>query len=138
MQKQSSSVIDSQVPDDLLYSEDHYWIRLEDGDVIFGLTYHVQQDLGDAVFIELPEQGMAFDARDEAGSIEFMKTSTDIQVPLSGRVTEVNSRLERRPSLLSRDPYGLGWIARIRMSDPTELDELMPPEEYSQVAEGGE
>ena len=123
---------DAEIPDDVLYSEEDRWIKIEDGIAIVGITHHAQKELGDVIFVELPEVDVKCDAGDEIGTIESIKTTTDINAPVSGRVEEVNERLERKPELLNKDPYGLGWIARIAVKDPREIEDLMSPDDYAQ------
>ena len=124
---------DAEIPDDVLYSEDDRWIKIEEGTALIGITHHAQKELGDVIFVELPEINVDCDAGDEIGTIESIKTTTDIDAPVSGRIEEVNERLERKPELLNKDPYGLGWIARIVIKDPREIEDLMSPDDYAQA-----
>jgi len=127
------SALASKIPDDLWYTRDHLWLRMEDGMAIIGLTDHAQGALGEVVGIELPEKGASCDVAEEVGVVESTSTSVEVLSPVSGRVLEVNRRLERMPHLINRDPYGMGWLARIRVADPRELDELLDPEDYCHV-----
>ena len=132
-------MVDPQVPMDLLYNRDHYWIRLEDGFASFGVTDHAQNELGDVVYIiKLPEVGDEYHAADEIGEIESVKAHTELFAPLSGEVVEVNDALEDSPGLVNQDPYGAGWIARLKLSDPSEADDLISAEDYGHLVEEGE
>jgi glycine cleavage system H protein len=128
-----SHVADAEIPDDVLYSEDDRWIKVEEGIAIIGITHHAQKELGDVIFVELPEVNVDIDIGDEIGTIESIKTTTDVIAPISGRIEEVNDRLERKPELLNNDPYGLGWIARIVIKDPREVEDLLSPDDYAQA-----
>ena len=129
---------DSDVPDDLYYTREHHWVRAEDGIAIVGLTDHAQNELGDIVCVELPKRGESVRASDEMGAIDSIKTSTELYAPVSGEIVETNEKLERSPELINQDPYGAGWIVRIRLSDPAELDELLDAEEYCHMVYEGE
>ena len=131
-------MVDPQVPRDLLYDWVHYWIRLEDGVASFGVTDHAQNELGDVVFIKLPDVGDEFHAAEEVGEIESVKTHSDLFAPLSGEVVEVNDALESSPGLVNQDPYGAGWIARLKLTDPSEADDLISAEDYGHLVEEGE
>ena len=131
-------MVDPQVPMDLLYNRDHYWVRLEDCFASFGLTDHAQNDLGDVVYVSLPEVGNEFHASEEIGEIESVKTHTELFAPLSGEIVEVNSTLESSPDLVNQDPYGDGWMARIKLSDPSEAGDLISADDYGHIVEEGE
>jgi glycine cleavage system H protein len=124
------------IPADLRYSSDHEWVRADGDTVTIGITEYAQDALGDVVFVEIPEQGTAVAAGDSFSEVESTKSVSDIYAPVTGSVTEVNDELEGRPELLNSDPYGEGWICRIRMSDPTELDALMDADAYRALTEG--
>jgi glycine cleavage system H protein len=131
-------VVDPQVPRDLLYNRDHYWIRLENGVASFGVTDHAQNELGDVVFLKLPEVGELYHESDEIGEIESVKTHTELFAPLSGEVVEVNDSLDASPNLVNQDPYGSGWIATLKLTDPSEADALITAEDYGHLVEEGE
>ncbi len=126
-------------PEDSRYAKSHEYVHVE-GDVgTIGITDYAQKELGDVVFVELPSVGTQLDAADELGSIESVKAVSELFTPISGEVVEVNERLREKPELINTDPYGDGWMVRIRMTDATEVDELMNAEEYEEYieAEGG-
>ena len=120
----------SNTPTDLKYATSHEWARL-DGDIItVGITDHAQEALGDLVFVELPEVGDSVNAGDEAGVVESLKAASDIYAPVSGEVVEINPALEDTPELINSDPYGEGWMYKIKVSDLAELDDMMSADEY--------
>jgi len=124
------------IPDDLRYSSDHEWIR-RDGDVItIGITDYAQDSLGDVVFVEQPEVGQDVAASDTFTEVESTKSVSDIYAPVSGTIVDVNSTLEDQPELLNSDPYGEGWICRIKMSDSAQFDALLDAAAYRQLTEG--
>lgn len=125
----------SNTPNDLKYASSHEWARL-DGDVVtVGITDHAQEALGDLVYVELPEVGATIAAGDEAGVVESVKAASDIYAPVSGEIIAVNDVLGDTPETINTDPYGEGWIYKIRITDASELDNLMSGEEYdAQVA----
>lgn len=126
----------SDIPAELLYRESHEWVRdEEDGTVVVGISDHAQAQLGDMVFIELPEPGMSYDQGDACAVIESVKAASDVYAPVSGEVLEVNSALEDSPELVNNDPYGDGWLFRMQLSDPDELDDLMDAEAYEERSE---
>lgn len=122
-------------PDDLHYSEEHEWVRVEDKVAVIGITDYAQSELGDIVFLELPEVGTTVSAGDECGAIEAVKTVAQLFTPVSGKVVETNGELENDSSVVNRDPYGEGWMMKIELSNPSEVDDLMTAEAYQkQVA----
>jgi len=124
------------IPAELRYSSDHEWVRV-DGDVVtIGITEYAQDALGDVVFVELPEAGLAVSTGDSFSEVESTKSVSDIYAPVTGAVSAVNDTLESQPELLNSDPYGEGWICRISLSDPTELDALMDADAYRTLTEG--
>ena len=125
----------SNTPSDLKYASSHEWARL-DGDVVtVGITDHAQEALGDLVYVELPDVGATVAAGDEAGVVESVKAASDIYAPVSGEVIAVNEALGDTPEIINTDPYNEGWIYKIRVTDVSELDNLMSGEEYdAQVA----
>jgi glycine cleavage system H protein len=120
------------VPEDLQYTKSHEWVRTEGDTATIGITDHAQEELGDVVFVELPEEGDAFDAGESFGTVESVKAVSDLYAPVGGEVVEVNSTLEDAPEKINEDPYGEGWIIKLRTSDEADL---LSPEEYEQVVE---
>ena len=120
------------VPDDLKYTKSHEWVRAEGDTATIGITDHAQDELGDVVFVELPAEGDSFDAGESFGSVESVKAVSDLYTPLGGEVVEVNSALEDAPEKINEDPYGEGWIVKLRTSDEADL---LSPEEYEKVVE---
>lgn len=113
------------------FAASHEWISLEgEGVVCIGISDHAQEALGDLVFVELPEVGATFSQGDEFGVVESVKAASDIYAPVSGEVIEVNAELEDAPELLNSEPYTDGWILKLKLSDPSELDELMSEADY--------
>jgi glycine cleavage system H protein len=121
----------SEVPAELLYTEEHEWLRLEDdGDVTVGITDHAQAALGELVFVEVPEDGAALGAGDACAVVESVKAASDVYCPLAGAVTAVNESLGDAPELVNSSPYEDGWIFRLRPDDATVLDDMMDAEAY--------
>jgi glycine cleavage system H protein len=121
----------SDTPNELKYAKSHEWVRLEDdGTVTTGITHHAQEQLGDVVFVELPEVGTTLKVQDEAGVVESVKAASDIYAPVNGEVVAVNEVLGDDPELINKDPYGAGWIYKLRIESETDLDDLMSAEEY--------
>jgi glycine cleavage system H protein len=118
-------------PDDLRYSKEHEWVRVENGRASIGITSFAADELGDIVFVELPEPGSALTQFGMFGVVESVKAVSDLYAPVSGTVVEVNDALRERPELLNSDPFGEGWIASVELSDPGELDSLMDAEAYA-------
>lgn len=122
------------VPSELHYTSTHEWLRLEDdNEAVVGITHHAQRLLGDMVFVELPELGTTLMEGDDAAVAESVKAASDVFTPVSGTVIGINDELEGAPEQISRDSYGAGWLFRIKLSDPDELDDLMTAEEYQQL-----
>ena len=120
------------VPEDLQYTKSHEWVRTEGDTATIGITDHAQEELGDVVFVELPEQGAAIEAGDSFGSVESVKAVSDLYSPVGGEVVEVNSSLEDAPEKINDDPYGEGWIVKLRTSEEADL---LSPAEYEKVVE---
>ena len=117
--------------EEILYTKEHSWARIEDEETVaVGLSEFAVQELGEVTYVELPPIGTEVSQMEVVGSVESIRGTMDIYSPVSGEIIEVNEMLQDNPSLLSEDPYGDGWIMIIRMSDPDELQRLMPPEEY--------
>jgi len=117
-------------PSDLKYAATHEWARLDGDLVVTGITDHAQDALGDLVYVEMPEIGQHFIAGDQTGVVESVKTASDIHAPIEGEVVEINPLLEDDPELVNTDPYGDGWIYKIRPANPDDLDDLMSAEQY--------
>jgi glycine cleavage system H protein len=124
------------VPDDLRYSTDHEWARLEGGKVRVGITDFAQDTLGDVVFVQVPEVGAAVTVGGTFGEVESTKSVSDLYAPVAGTVAEVNSELADAPNRLNEDPYGEGWICVIEPSDVSELDALLDAEGYRKLIDG--
>jgi glycine cleavage system H protein len=124
------------VPDELRYSSDHEWVRIEDGKARIGITDYAQDALGDVVFVQVPEVGAAAEVGASVGEVESTKSVSEIYAPLTGTVVEVNADLETSPELVNSDPYGAGWIAVVEIDDPAALESLMDAQAYRQLTEG--
>jgi glycine cleavage system H protein len=120
------------IPEDLLYTKSHEWVRIEGDTATIGITDHAQDELGDVVFVELPDEGATFEAGESFGTVESVKAVSDLYAPVSGEVIEVNSTLEDAPENINEDPYGEGWIVKLRTTDEPDL---LSPEEYEKVVE---
>ena len=122
----------SEIPTELKYASSHEWVRLEsDGSVVVGITDHAQDELGDVVFVELPEVGSALDAGAEVAVVESVKAASDIYAPLTGEVLEVIPLLEDEPETVNRSPYGDGWFFRVKPADLSELEQLLDSDGYA-------
>ncbi|HLS06189.1 MAG TPA: glycine cleavage system protein GcvH [Wenzhouxiangella sp.] len=125
----------SDIPSDLRYAESHEWVNQEEEGVVrVGITDHAQNQLGDLVFVELPEEGDTFSRGDAAAVVESVKAASDIYAPVSGEIVEVNKALEDSPEIVNNDPYNDGWLFSIRMEDPSELDDLLDASDYEEQA----
>jgi len=120
------------IPEDLVYSEDHEWIKTGGETSRVGITHHAQEALGSIVFVELPEVG----ARVAAGVLESVKAASDYYAPLSGTVVTVNEELSESPNLVNEDPYGRGWLVELKLDDTAQLDKLLTAEQYKQFISG--
>lgn len=119
-------------PDELKYTKEHEWIRIENGTAVIGITDYAQSELGDIVYIEFPQKGKTFSKNESVGTIEAVKTVADLYAPVSGEVIEVNSELSDTPELVNQDPYGRGWMIKIKLTNPSEVDELMDSSAYKE------
>jgi glycine cleavage system H protein len=124
------------IPDDLRYSSDHEWVRVEDGKVRLGITDYAQDALGDVVFVEVPAVGRAVAAGESFAEVESTKSVSDIYAPVAGTVVEVNTDLADHPERLNEDPYGEGWIAVIEPGDPASVEGLLDAAAYRALVEG--
>ena len=120
----------SDIPEDLRYTEEHEWVRLEGDEVVVGITDHAQDALPDIVYVELPEVGTSVSAGDGFGSVESVKSVSEIFAPLSGELSAVNEALEDAPELINDDPYGTGWIVRMRLEDNRVFSDLLDAAGY--------
>jgi len=123
------------IPTDILYTEDHEWARKEDDKIAEGITDFAQSELQDIVYVELPEVGQEVMQGDSIATIEAVKTVTDLYAAVSGTIIETNKELESKPELVNKDPYEDGWIVKIKMSEPAELETLLDPSEYKKLLE---
>ena len=115
-----------------MYTPDHEWINTSDHEAaVVGITHHAQDALGDVVFVDLPEVGKTFSAKDIAGVVESVKAAADVYMPVSGEITEVNEALRADPSLANSDPLGAGWFFKVKLTNPAELDALMDETSYT-------
>lgn len=119
------------VPENLRYTKDHEWLRVEGGEAFVGVTDFAQSELGDIVFVEVETVGETLAKEETFGTIEAVKTVSDMFMPVSGEVLEFNEALEATPELINKDPYGEGWVVKVKISNPAEIDELLTPEQYS-------
>ncbi len=117
-------------PNDVRYTSEHEWIRVEGDEALVGITDYAQSELGEIVFIDVPTLGETLAQGEVFGSVEAVKTVSDLNMPAGGEVLEVNEELEAHPELVNNDPYGAGWMIRIRLTDPGELDNLMDAAAY--------
>lgn len=119
-----------QFPDTVRYSKEHTWVRRDGDVVVVGISDYAQDQLGEIVFVELPEMGAAYKADEEFGVVESVKTASDLYMPVSGEVVEVNESLEDGPEVINSDPFGEGWILKIKPSDSAEIDTLLDAQGY--------
>lgn len=126
----------SEIPADLLYRESHEWVRYdEDGTATVGISDHAQAQLGDMVFVEVPEPGMSYEQGDACAVVESVKAASDVYAPLTGEVIESNGALEDSPELVNTDPYGDGWLFRMQVAEPAELEGLLDAKAYAELSE---
>ena len=127
------------IPDDLRYSADHEWVKVEGKQAVIGITDYAQQELGDIVYLELPDVGAEVVMEEEVTEIESTKTTSPVLAPVSGTIIEVNDELKESPQLINEDPYGKGWIAILKMTNLDDLDGLMSAKEYEEhITEGAD
>ncbi len=124
------------VPENLKYTKDHEWIRVEGDEAFVGITDFAQGELSDVVFVEIETEGEQLKKEDVFGTIEAVKTVSDMFMPVSGTVLEVNAKLEDVPEIVNKDPYGEGWMIKISIDDPAELDDLLTADQYKELISG--
>jgi glycine cleavage system H protein len=117
-------------PSDLLYTKHDEWVRVDGDEVVIGITDYAQDQLSDVVYVELPEVGDTFDKGEPFGVVESVKAASDIFAPVTGEITAINEELEDSPEIVNEDPYGKGWFVRIKLSDKSDLDDLMDAQAY--------
>lgn len=120
-------------PTNVKYTSEHEWIRLEGEEAYVGITDYAQDQLGDIVFVDVTTEGETLEAGEVFGTIEVVKTVSDLFLPVGGEILEVNPELDEHPELVNQDPYGKGWLVRIRPTDVSEMDKLMDAEAYKQI-----
>jgi len=123
-------------PAELKYTKDHEWVRIEGDIAIIGITHYAQGELGDIVFVDIDTEGEEVDAEEVFGSIEAVKTVSDLIMPISGEVIEINPEIEAEPELVNSDPYGKGWMIKAKISDPSQIDTLLSADDYKAEVEG--
>ena len=126
------------VPDNLHYSKDHEWVRVENNVAVIGITDHAQEQLGDVVYVELPKPGESFSANESFGSVESVKAVSEIFTPVSGEIADVNQSLTDEPEKVNKDPYGDGWMIKVKMSAAGEVDSLLTAAEYEDFTKAEE
>jgi glycine cleavage system H protein len=119
------------IPGELRYTEDHEWIKADGEEAIIGVTDHAQKELGDIVFVEVETEGENLDANEKFGTIEAVKTVSELFLPAAGEVLEFNESLNTEPELINSDPYGKGWIIKLKLNNPADLDQLLDAEAYA-------
>jgi glycine cleavage system H protein len=124
-------------PEELLYTKDHEWIRVDGTTGAIGITDHAQKELGDIVFVELPQIGAHLTAKESLGTVESVKAVADIYSPVTGEVTAINPKLQNSPELLNSDPHGEGWLIQVALRDRSETESLMSAEEYEAYLKKG-
>ena len=124
------------IPQELKYTKDHEWVKQEDGNIRVGITHHAQKELGDIVFVELPEVGRKVKKGELVATVESVKAVGEVYAPASGEVVEVNTSLEASPELVNKNPYGEGWIFVLKVTDPAELGDLLDAAGYEALVGG--
>ena len=121
------------IPAELKYTKDHEWVRIEGDEAVIGITDFAQSELGDIVFVEVETEGESVESEEIFGSVEAVKTVSDLFMPLSGEILSFNSELEDAPEVINSDPYGEGWMIRVKISDASEVDALLSAEQYKNL-----
>jgi glycine cleavage system H protein len=122
-------------PDDLYYNRDHQWVRVQGNRGTVGVTDHAQREMGEILFVDLPEEGSPVEKGDPFGSLESSKTVAELRSPLSGEILSINKDLEEEPSLVNDDPYGNGWLLAVEIDDPKELEDMLNAADYEELLE---
>ena len=122
-------------PNDVKYTKDHEWLRIDGDEAFVGITHFAQSELGDIVFIDVDTEGESLEKEEVFGSVEAVKTVSDLFMPINGEVLEFNNNLEDNPELINSDPYGEGWIIRVSVSNTDELEELLSSEDYKKLVD---
>jgi glycine cleavage system H protein len=130
-------VAEASYPEDLKYHAEHDWARIEGDQATFGITWYAQDALGEVVFFDPPEVGASVSKDEAYAEVESVKAVSDVFAPLSGEIVEVNQALEESPEKVNQDPYGEGWMVKVRLSDPAEVDQLMDVGEYKGLLDAG-
>jgi len=125
-------------PTEYLYSKEHEWVRVDDAIVTIGITEFAQQELGEVVYVELPEVGQVFDANDEIGTIESVKAVAEVYTPVAGEIVEINEGVVDDPELLNEEPHSEGWLVKVRFSSAADLKSLMNAEQYEEYVKSGD
>jgi glycine cleavage system H protein len=125
-------------PSEYLYSKEHEWVRVQDDICTLGITEFAQQELGEVVYVELPEVGQVFDANDEIGTIESVKAVAEVYTPVAGEIVEINDAVVDDPELLNEDPHTEGWLIKVRFSSAADLKSLMSSEQYEEYVKSGD
>ena len=123
------------IPDDLKYTKEHEWLKVNGNTAIVGITDYAQGELGDIVFVELPAAGIEIEQMKPFGTIEAVKAVSEVFAPVTGKITEINQELENDPMIINRDPYGEGWMVKIEASDKKELESLLSADDYRKLIE---
>lgn len=121
------------IPSELKYTKDHEWVKIEGDVAIIGITDFAQSELGDIVYVEVETEGEELDKEEVFGTVEAVKTVSDLFLPVSGEISEFNETLEGEPELVNNDPYGDGWMIKVKMSDPSQVDELLSADDYKEL-----
>ena len=121
------------IPENLKYTKDHEWLRVEGGEAYIGVTDFAQSELGDIVFVEVDTVGEIIEKEETFGTIEAVKTVTDMFMPVSGEIIKFNEALESNPELINKDPYGEGWVVKIKLTEPAQVNELLSASKYSEL-----
>lgn len=122
-------------PDDLYYNRDHLWVRVQGNRGTVGVTDHAQREMGEILFVDLPEESSQVEKNDNFGSLESSKTVAEVRSPISGEIVSINKDLEEEPSLVNDDPYGNGWLVVVEMDDPGELEDMLNAADYEELLE---
>ncbi|MFH1428622.1 MAG: glycine cleavage system protein GcvH [Candidatus Margulisiibacteriota bacterium] len=124
-------------PADIMYSKEHEWVKIDGENALIGITDYAQEEMGDVVFVELPELGKDIEQMEELGVVESVKTISTVYSPVSGEVLEINEKLQETPEIINESPYEDGWIVKLALSDTNEVDDLMTADEYQEYIQDG-